>query len=74
MARYKIVDVFRFLEEQGCSPSGDKLSGGVAFETATGHGFALSVYDPTWIDADLVDDIPSNLWIASCAHTFQRYD
>ncbi|WP_040301264.1 hypothetical protein [Afipia clevelandensis] len=74
MARYILVEVIRFLEEQHCCPSGDKLSGGIAFETADGHGFTLPVYDNDWIDADLVDDILSNRWIVPCAHTLKRHD
>ena len=74
MARYRIADVFRFLNEQVCVPSGDRLSGGIAFVTPTGHGFTLPVYDAEWIDADLVDDILANRWIVPCAHSLERFD
>ncbi len=74
MARYRISDVFKFLTEQNCVPSGDRVAAGIAFVTADGHGFILPIYDPEWIDADLVDDILANRWISPCAHALTRFD
>jgi hypothetical protein len=74
MATYKVADVLAFLIKQGCKPTGDKISGGIAFETASGYGFILPIYDRVWIDADLVDDILANRWIVPCAHHIKKYE
>jgi hypothetical protein len=74
MARYTLVEVLAFLDEQGCVPTGDKLDAAIPFATASGFGFILPIIDLEWVDADLTDYILANQWIVPCAHALKRHE
>lgn len=73
MARYRLRDVLKHLEDNGCTLTGEGLERGLSFANSQGIGFTLPLPDGReWIDADLTDAILADRWIAR-APDLKRY-
>ena len=73
MARYRDVDVYKLLEDAGCSYEGDRFARGMGWFAPDGIPFTIPDPIDGWFDAEVIDLILTDRWLWRGPVPIQRY-